>query len=760
MLVYIGNAQSYNTPPNNDKLVQNLQSHILINPDNIVLSSIQSFLQKKSPIAIELLKVNDSNLSFIKECLKYNNPLVIVFDKNIDSLFKKTATIIQVYPNEIETLNMQALQLSDSIPIRFTGNKQFVRVNFKNNNTVTDSLFLGLWNRLGKLPNFIYADSTTLEKVDSIVSKINSTSRVFGVVRTENELLQNVSFKNFKDQKVTGYFSFPIDEKSEELPVLIPHKSGYYFSPDIIYITSENYNNLKEFTGFPLDPEYGLSDYFKFGATIKNAIRKNNDEIISNGVLIKQDNIHGAVGFFSERAYIDTGLQNTSVLKSSFTITAWIKPTTLHYANSILGKGKNFVLKIHEGFLTFTMAGVKDYISYSSPIPINKWTYIALVHSKTDNELLFYINGKQTDRVKLIADYETSDYNLLIGSNLWEEFFIGYLGDIKIWERELNDIEIQNQYNKSLNQDTALFTKTEIRSVAILLVAILSFFYFKYKFQSKKKQQTNYQKKSVPNYLPIPKNNKLLEGNYKEQIVCFGKLQIFNNEGIDIAKKLSPKLKNLFIIIFLHSYESKKGINSKKLTELLWPGMSVESAKNTRGTNIQNLRSILASCSEIKLIFKDKYWVLKISDACYCDYHLSCNYIDFLSTENYSLIYLENKLPTLLSILKGGRFLANTNDAWLDPFIEKFSNQIIEQCLQLTEKLDVRKHSDLLFDIAEVIYIYDDLHEKALRIKLQVLIQQGKLSLAHTVHANFAKLYKKLYNETYAVSFEDVVSEN
>ena len=135
-------------------------------------------------------------------------------------------------------------------------------------------------------------------------------------------------------------------------------------------------------------------------------------------------------------------LNSRAALKGSFTISAWVKPTVLNNNNSILGKGDNFVLKLHEGLLTFTMADIKDYISEASPVPLNEWTHVALVHSKLNNELLFFVNGVQTDKIKLIEDYDTSDYNILIGSNLWQEFFVGYLTNIKIWERELNAFEI------------------------------------------------------------------------------------------------------------------------------------------------------------------------------------------------------------------------------------------------------------------------------------------------------------------------------
>ena len=108
----------------------------------------------------------------------------------------------------------------------------------------------------------------------------------------------------------------------------------------------------------------------------------NSEEIISNNVVIEQDSAMGSVGFFEKRAYVDAGLKSKSALQADFTITAWVKPTELGRANSILGKGESFIVKIHDGLLTFTMADIKDYTSTSSLVPSNQWTHIALVYSK------------------------------------------------------------------------------------------------------------------------------------------------------------------------------------------------------------------------------------------------------------------------------------------------------------------------------------------------------------------------------------------
>ncbi len=753
LFVCSSSAQSYNSLSNEQKLELRLRSHLLINPKTIDEVSLDSILQSKSPLAVEYNDLND--LNFIETLINQHQGLVIINARNIDTLIQISGSAIYLETTDIESINLETLKITDSTIIRFEGLEPLGRVNYLNDTTISDSLLFNLWSWSGKLPNFIATDSSTLKKAQRLVMMFNDTQKIFGVVKTEHRLLENVSFKNFDHRKANGYFSFPLVRKDGRLPALTPHKAGYHFSPDIIFTTPENRNNQKEFVGFPLDPVFGLSDHFKFEKTIKNKIRNNTEEIISNGVEVTKDSIRKSVGYFNNRAYIDTGLDSRTALKSSFTISAWIKPTELGFANSILGKGYNFVLKIHEGFLTFTMAGVKDYISESSPIPINEWTHVALVHSETNNDLKFYLNGVLTDQVKLISDYVTSDYNLLIGSDLWEEFFIGYLDDIKIWERELNGAEIENQYLKLNTEDHTL------NSYIIAGFTILIFFgfilYFKWR-ASKRIHKLNAERNVFPTATTL-KTIDPISANYKEKIFCFGTLQIINANDIDIATKLSPKLKQLFLIIFLHSNTEKRGINTKKLTEILWPGMSAQSAKNTRGTNIQNLRSILSSCSEINLVFQNKLWTIDIGEQCYCDFHFTNNYLALLSTEQYPLTLLETELFKILPPLKRGRLLTNSNASWLDPYIEKFSNQIIEQCFKCIDILSIEKHNDLLLDLVEIIYLYDDLNEKAMRLKLQILIKQGKLSLAHTVYDNFVKLYQKLYKEDYTISFETSLSE-
>ena len=751
----VGMAQQYHLLSEDDKWRIRLQSHVLIDIDQITTDNLSALLKGNTPIALYISNYQEDHKPLLGRLIGERDSLILVGDKVFDDDFFSETWVPQIPNQKVETIQLDTLFKREGF-LKLAAAKELVALKVSDKEFINDSVFVDYWRLLGKMPNFIQISPNFFPVADSIALMLNRRSKVFGAVRSKEGLLNGVNFKNHKNLIVDGYFSLPIDLK-ESLPVFIPHKAGYYFSPDIIYTTPENSSNLKEFIGFPLDFEYGLTDHFAFGTTIKNTVRKNNKELIINEVRIQDDEVQGKVGYFSKGAYVDAGLDSRTALKGSFTISAWVKPTVLNNNNSILGKGDNFVLKLHEGFLTFTMADIKDYISEASLVPINEWTHVALVHSKLNNELLFFVNGVQTDKIQLIEDYDTSDYNILIGSNLWQEFFVGYMTNIKIWERELNAFEIAKEYHKiELKSPTelSLYALIGIVMAAVFLVVMTIWLWRRRATKTKVTSMSREFKKTQAN------SDFKSPSNASEKILCFGPLRIITSEGNDIAKKLSPKLKQLFVIVLLHSLGGKDGINTKKLTEALWPGVGLKNAKNTRGTNIQNLRAILSATKEMNLTFRDKNWYLEIGEGCFCDYQAVLNFLNDLGRNDLSVTYLEEHLPKLIAILKEDRFFVNMSDSWLDPIVEKMSNRIIEFCYDISKRLDIDKHSSLLYDLASVMYIYDDLNENALQIKLQILIGQGKLSLAHTVYDNFAKLYEKIYGEMYTVKFEDMVVGN
>ncbi|MBR9855685.1 MAG: hypothetical protein GYB37_14090 [Algicola sp.] len=740
-------SQTYSSLSESDKHYLRTTSHILIDLNDISSYSLMfRDLTDNIPLAVIPSRDEVENTNFLNQYANYGNQLVVIGQEGSITQIPPNLSPIWVTDSDVDIMEIDSKGKIGSW--KKSSEKELLSIHVNHGNAPTFSRLLEIWQSLGKMPNFIKSE-ISFKNLDSLVGELNANPKIFGVVQTEEGLLDGVVFKDFGEIQGVGHFSYPVMD-TLSLPILVPYKPGFHFSPDIIYTSPENLNNKKEFVGFPLDAEYGLSHHFEFKGGVVDILAKNSKGLISNDVGVKKDSLYGKVSYFENGAYVDVGISSKSALKGNFTISAWIKPTELGQNNSILGKGDNFVFKIHDGFLTFTMAGVKDYVSTSSPIPLNEWSHVALVHSKMENTLFFYINGERTDSVELISEYATSNYNILIASNLWEEFFEGYIREIKIWERELNDSEVRKHYNqtKTLNKDTYLL------KYAILFLVLLVGGYGVFKYRRRKPEPKVVKTKRSLVLPKAPKEN----AGHSVQILSFGPLQIIDEHGLDVAKKLSPLQKKMFMIIFLHSQGDKKGMDTKRLTELLWPGKSVASAKNTRGTTTQNLRQLLDTCPSLEILFKDKHWFLQVGENCYSDYSIALQYLEFLANDNCSSEQLETELQKLIPIVKKGRLFANTSAPWLDPFIEKFSNQIVEQFIQISKNPIIKIHTGIMLDLAEVICLYDDLNEHALQIKLNVLIEQGKLSLAHQAYHNFKKQYEKLYGEAYEVSFEELIS--
>ncbi len=731
-----------------DSIIQKIrfQSHLLINPEELNPGQLDTLLQNQIPLAFLYSAGNNDKLRDLVSIISKRNLPALVISKD-DRLFdeQKNAKIFVFTESDLDKINISE-----------TGARKELNCNglvwmFDS----TDSLLIAerifrFWETTGKMPNFIQANAVNCHQISRIVSLLNRQSKIFGVVKNGSDLLVNVLWKDYPTRITNGYFSFPVDSFSN-FP-LSPYKAGYQFSPDIILPSPENLQNLKIFNAVPLDPEFGLTDQFNFSKRIRNLKRKNDDEIIPYGVDFVKDDVRGNCAFFSGKAYLDGGLQSRSALKPSFSITAWIKPSELDANNCILGKGKDFVLKIHNGLLTFTVQGIKDYFSKKTLIPLNKWSFISLVHNGPANQISFYLDGELTETISLLTPYSESDYTMLVGSNLWEEFFVGLMGEIKIWNRELNEGEIKNEYSIENTDGQSIFSRWYVWFIlSIVIAGSYVFLHF-----LRRKQQDNPTKLNPSN--GKVKNSDVSVGHSpeKEHTQCFGGLKVFNREGKDISTKFSPKLKQLFVLIFLHSFDEPKGINSKNMSDYLWPGMSKQNAKNTRGTNIQNLKAILSSCSGLKLVFQDKHWVLEFAD----DYFNEFAFVDAKLNEMEGTDDIDTRIgifSKLLPILKKGTLFPNMSELWVDPYIDSMSNRIIEIGQHFFAEMEQETYDSFLLNIAEIISINDPLNEAALRKKINILTRQGKLSFAHSVFDNFTKLYFDLYQEKYSSDFKSLI---
>lgn len=723
-----------------------LRAHLLIDPEDLQQEQLGLVLKAQIPVAVYATAENKGKIPELEaEFTRAQLPFLIITDEKSKFYAGDSSGKLILSAGDIDTLDVSE---NPEFHTKYLSNREFLLTIANADSLPNLESWVKLWEQTGKMPNFIKVSPANIDECVGLISALNAYQKIFGVIRNGNQLLSDVSWKDLPDRKTNGYFCFPVSWTGSS--ALAPYKAGYQFSPDIVLPSPENLKNPKVFNAVKLEAEFGLTDQYTFSKEIRNLIRGNDTEIIPYSIEFVGDKERGQCAFFSGKAYIDGGLKSRLALRPNFSITAWIKPTELGNNNCILAKGKDFVLKIHQGQLTFTVQGVKDYYSVKTPIPLNQWSFIGLVHTYSENCVSFYLNGKLTEKVSLLKPYVESDFTMLIGSNLWEEYFVGYMDEIKIWDRELNEDEIKNEY---FAEDREIKASSSIWLIG--LVIGLSLFYPIIRLWRKRKIKTEQPalNEHSANEMQLPAIGGISNG---EQISCFGGLRVVGADQKDVSKKFSPKLKQLFVLILLHSTGGQKGISSKELSDCLWPGMSPQNAKNIRGTNIQNLKALLAPCSGIRLVFQDKLWLLEFGKGYFVDYEFVENWLN--NADRNDVVRLSERLPQLLAILKKGTLFPNMEESWVDPYVNRMSNRIIEYGLQLFNVLPEGKYDALLLEIAEIISINDPLNEPALRKKVGILTRQGKLSLAHLVFDNFGKLYFELYKEKYQGDFKALVA--
>ncbi|MDR1202267.1 MAG: hypothetical protein LBL58_11680 [Tannerellaceae bacterium] len=250
-------------------------------------------------------------------------------------------------------------------------------------------------------------------------------------------------------------------------------------------------------------------------------------------------------------------------------------------------------------------------------------------------------------------------------------------------------------------------------------------------------------------------NREKAEEALRAQSVClFGGFWVVDKSGNDATKDFTPLLKQLFLLIVLYTYKSRKGISSRKLKDLLWFDKSEESAKNNRGVAISKLRQIFEYVGDISIKSYNSYWTVEIGEDVYCDYSEALYLMDELSRDEELNI---DNLKRLLALLSKGELLPNLQVEWVDSFKSDFSNNLMDILFELSKKHKVADNPQLCIDMADAIFIQDSLNEDALKLKCVALVKMGRNKLSKKVYGTFVKEYKILFGTDFRTSFEQIV---
>ncbi|WP_345211426.1 kelch repeat-containing protein [Mucilaginibacter gynuensis] len=301
-------------------------------------------------------------------------------------------------------------------------------------------------------------------------------------------------------------------------------------------------------------------------------------------------------------------------------------------------------------------------------------------------------------------------------------------------------------------------------TVACIVLFCLFFIFFKGYRRRKLKIETAESEYNHANHEPVSEQFNEMElaehlevqtakvPAFKNTILLFGDLQVFDATGNSITKQFTPLIRELFLLILLHSVKLGRGVSSDKLNEMFWFDKSEKSARNNRSVAIVKLKSLLEKLDFCTLSKDSGYWMMEI------DYqHFYIDYHSYLNIINNRKKLDDDAIKHLSSIVQRGSFLSTSEYEWLDNFKSEISGNIIDTYLHYLHKPEHHNDPESLIRIANYILNIDPVNEEAMTLKCQSFVALGKHSLAKGTFENFEKAYKHMYDKSFGKNFSAIL---
>ncbi|MGC3946444.1 MAG: kelch repeat-containing protein [Chryseolinea sp.] len=238
-------------------------------------------------------------------------------------------------------------------------------------------------------------------------------------------------------------------------------------------------------------------------------------------------------------------------------------------------------------------------------------------------------------------------------------------------------------------------------------------------------------------------------------ILLFGGFHMYDANGRDISVKFTSTLKELFLLILLHSINDHN-ISGSLVQELIWPDKDDIAARNNRNVNLKKLRDLLVEMPGVTIENNNSFLRVVLEDHIFCDYLMVSR---LLNRTDATQLNDREPIHHIIKHVHRGSLLQDIQFNALDNYKSDFSNRIIDTLIEFAHQLNADTDDKLLIDIADCTFSHDPINQEALVIKCTVLNKRGKYSLAKRSYDLFVKIYKNLYAENYPRSFEDIISQ-
>lgn len=622
------------------------------------------------------------------------------------------------------------------------------------------------WIRDGMVPNFLLINRYA-SWMELTLMTLRSFQLVYGVITANGDLLNYVNWKGLSNH-TSGRFFFPVEAGSELL--LEPTSPGYQIEPIRKRVEANSAKSfVGEFKARPLAIQEGLVLHFPFDDD-RPIMPAQEEKITYNGVEFIFDPMRGRVASFEQQSTIALPTADKLQLRDhDFTVAVWLKID--HYKEGkedycVLGSIKN----AYQRSLHLMIRNQKPYMGFfnndlvgNTLIEEGKWYYIAWRYNKQNGEQAIFVNGRLDALSEDRPPYLGSD-SLLVGTGLTGQgsYFEGVMDNLAIWSRTLSDKEIAGLSNQSIVIPKASGA-SPLRYLWAIGIAVGIVFVFGRIRRHRAVPQADHAVQleptlpDTPDSLPAAKPEPAaVEPPSAEERPCnrirlFGEFSVLDREGEEIAPLFTPKIKQLFLLLLVHSTRGMKGISSNALTEQIWGGeASSKNSKSLRSVSILKLRKILERLDQVEILFTSNRYLLQFTGS------VSCDYLRCLKLLEQS-INDRTTLEQFMAIISQGEVFGEESYAWLDDAKSYICNSAVDLLTRFIPTYSLQTESDQLIRLADQILRNDPCNEEALVCKVQALAQQNHLKSARYTYQRFATLYEELYGEPFKRSFESLL---
>ena len=628
------------------------------------------------------------------------------------------------------------------------------------------------WIRDGMVPNFLLINRYA-PWMELTLMTLRSFQLVYGVVTANGDLLNYVNWKGLSNH-TSGRFFLPVEAGTELL--LEPTSPGYLIEPASMRVrVSGKKEFVGEFKARPLAIQEGLVFHFSFDDS-EQSQTAHTSEVQYNGIEFIFDPVRGRVASFEQRSTIALPTASKLQLKDhDFTVAVWLKIDKYREGKEdycILGTINN----AYQRSLHLMIRNRKPYMGFfnndlvgNTLIEEGKWYYITWRYNKQNGEQAIFVNGQLDAISEDRPPYLGSD-SLLVGTGLTAQgsYFEGAMDNLSIWSRTLSDKEIAGLSNQSIviPKQLASSSLNYLWTVALGIALVLwGLFYY---LRKRPKAHTETSQKADLNIPEVPLATQSqtavpvtpsvttappqIAEQPRNQIRLFGEFSVLDREGEEIAPLFTPKIKQLFLLLLVHSTRGMNGISSHALTEQIWGGeASSKNSKSLRSVSILKLRKILERLDQVELLFISNRYLLQCSGSLYCDYICCLKLLEQPINDRATF-------EQFLAIISRGEIFGEESYAWLDDTKSYICNAAVDVLTRFISCYSVKTDSDQLIRLAEQILRNDPCNEEALVCKVRALVQQNHLKSARYTYQRFTALYEELYGEPFPQSFEAILS--